>query len=547
MKNSLKYIKLFEAFESDKLGKTLKYIEPNSKRIFMQYLNKICDSFDFPISEISDEHIDYFGFNKALKVNRTITDGVCDAPSPNLAGEVCKDGLVKRTWGKGTRIVKCESCGGTGVKSDKSGKSIKIVKFWFKSDGTFVKATGVDGIIRKSTPYSAGYFDKNLANYTIGEPLKKKQVRDLQDGQIVVMRAGGESNIVAYIRRSGDRVYGLQDRISGGGAPNTKLANYSWCIYDGAHDYNDIRLLEPKKAKDKEDETINPYDYNVDVAFSGNDLVSNQSKTLETSLKDANFALILDLDKLKQSEFVKKRDTIKLRKDLKKDALSLMKDEDIKKENIKRYIDKLSKSINIPENITDLNKLVKRMIGHKLALFIINGEENLKDPLASIMNEYYVLLKTTDANKPAQVSKLNSMCTEYFKKASSKVTNISKNIKELKVILKDQALRGTDRTDELNILNTLERISGVLYDRLASFKIESIEDMEIMYQKLFSLRNICRVERYHFIKMKSFFESLTKDRSNEALEYLTRHDNIRQNKRIIIESLPRVEVIMSKI
>jgi hypothetical protein len=545
--NNLKYIKLFEAFESNKLGKTLKYIEPNSKRVFMQYLTKICDSFDFPISEISDDYIDYLGFNKALKVNRTITDEICDAPSPNLAGEVCKDGLVKRNWGKGTRTVKCESCGGTGIKN-RSGKSIKIVKFWFKSDGTFVKATGVDGIVRKSTAYSsAGEFDKNLANYTIGDSLKKKQVKDLQDGQIVVMRAGGESNIVTYIRRSGRNVYGLQDRIMGGGTVDRRIANHSWCIYDGDHDYNDIRLLEPKNSKDREDEIINPYDYNVDVAFSGNDLISNQSKTLENSLKDANFALILDLEKLKQSEFVKKRDTIKLRNDLKKDALSLMKDEDIKKENIKRYIDKLSKSINIPENITDLNKLVKRMIGHKLALFIINGEENLKDPLASIMNEYYTLLKTPEANKPAQVSKLNSMCTEYFNRSAKKVTNISKNIKELKVILKDQTLRGTDRTDELNILNILERISGVLYDRLSSFKIESIEDMEIMYQKLFSLRNICRVERYNFIKMKSFFESLTKDRSNDALEYLTRHDSIRQNKRNIIESLPRVETIMSKI
>jgi hypothetical protein len=541
MRNNLKYIKLFEAFESNRLGKTLKYIESKSKKTLMSYLSKICSSFDFPISEISDDYIEYLGFNKAIKLNRAVTDEICDAPSPNLAGEVCKDGLVKRTWGKGTRIVKCESCGGTGVKNGKSGKSVKIVKFWFKSDGTFIKATGVDGVVR--TSYS-GEFDKNLANYTIGESLKKKEVRELKGGQVVVMRAGGESNIVTYIRRSpGDNnIYGLQDRISGGGTPIKTIANYSWCIYgSGDHDYQDIRLLKPKNKKDEE---INPYDYNVDVTFSNNNLISNPSKTLENSLKDANFALILDLEKLKQSEFVKRKDIIKLRKDLKNDALYLMKDEDIKKENIKRYIDKLSKSINIPENITDLNKLVKRIIGYKLALFIINGEENLKDPLASIINEYYTLLKTPEANKPAQISKLNSMCIEYFNKASDKVINISKNIKELKLILKDQTLRGTDRSDEINIIDALEKISSILYHRLSSFKIESIEDMEIMYQKIFSLRNICRVERYNLNKMKSFFESLAKDRS---IEYLARHDSIRQNKRIIIESLPRVELIMAKI
>ena len=72
--NELKYIKLFEAFDSDRLSKTLNFIDKDSKKKFLTDLKNVCNSIDFPYSEISDEYIDYLPFKRALSATKTSTD-----------------------------------------------------------------------------------------------------------------------------------------------------------------------------------------------------------------------------------------------------------------------------------------------------------------------------------------------------------------------------------------------------------------------------------------------------------------------------------------
>lgn len=64
----LKYIKLFEAFESIKLTKILGYINQESKRGFIQKLESISRQYDFPMSNFSDDMFQYLPFKKALNV-----------------------------------------------------------------------------------------------------------------------------------------------------------------------------------------------------------------------------------------------------------------------------------------------------------------------------------------------------------------------------------------------------------------------------------------------------------------------------------------------
>ena len=60
----MKYIKLFEAFESSKLSKTLKFIkDEESKLEFIQSIRKVCDNIEFPVSKLKDEY-----FQKVVKV-----------------------------------------------------------------------------------------------------------------------------------------------------------------------------------------------------------------------------------------------------------------------------------------------------------------------------------------------------------------------------------------------------------------------------------------------------------------------------------------------
>ena len=56
----MKYLKLFEAFQSKKLSKTLTFIKDKvSKDIFIKQIDQICKLLDFPNSELSDDYFQY--------------------------------------------------------------------------------------------------------------------------------------------------------------------------------------------------------------------------------------------------------------------------------------------------------------------------------------------------------------------------------------------------------------------------------------------------------------------------------------------------------
>ena len=65
----MKYIKLFEAFQSTILSKTLGYLDKWSKPVFLEHVKKVCKEVDFPISELNDDYFQYLPFKKALSVN----------------------------------------------------------------------------------------------------------------------------------------------------------------------------------------------------------------------------------------------------------------------------------------------------------------------------------------------------------------------------------------------------------------------------------------------------------------------------------------------
>jgi hypothetical protein len=62
----MKYLKLFEAFESNILSKTLKYLSKSSKSYFLDTIKKICDELDFPYSQLKDDYFEYLSFTKAF-------------------------------------------------------------------------------------------------------------------------------------------------------------------------------------------------------------------------------------------------------------------------------------------------------------------------------------------------------------------------------------------------------------------------------------------------------------------------------------------------
>ena len=200
MKN-LKHIQIFEAFESRILSKTLGYINTSDKSNFMDRIKRLCKTIDFPLSKMSDEYFEYLPFKSALSRAAMTGDEPCEATSKSefpgyaVAGENCTNGKIKRQWGARTRDVVCPVCGGSGVKPKKS--EIKLVKFWFTSEGKWVATTLVDGVIRSGRGKSSGSkFSTNFSDYTVGRSVSN--LSELRGGEMASMTIGSDQ-VIAYI------------------------------------------------------------------------------------------------------------------------------------------------------------------------------------------------------------------------------------------------------------------------------------------------------------------------------------------------------------
>ena len=82
----MKYLKLFEAFESSVLTNTIKFISKKVKdddvNIFKNQLNSLMKNLDIPISKINENDIEYLPTKKALKIEN-------DGPVKNETGVYC--------------------------------------------------------------------------------------------------------------------------------------------------------------------------------------------------------------------------------------------------------------------------------------------------------------------------------------------------------------------------------------------------------------------------------------------------------------------------
>jgi len=323
MKN-LKHIKIFEAFESNKLSKTLGYMDSTrDKESFLDKIKRICNIIDFPYSELSDEYFDYLPFSSALKKADIITDEPCGATSyqayPEYAvdGAICSDtsqGKIKRKWGNQVRNVACPICNGTGVKPKKG--EPKLVKFWFNKDGKYIETTCVDGIIRKGgssfgdipLPQNDNAYTNSGERETGGTYATRIMlIRTLQTGQYV--RISINRNVMyAYIINEGrGSVYAIQPNESGSSPNNTnrrewqKIARNSWAVGSGEFQWVQTVSLNNMDEDDAEPEA-DPYTWNTGLNFNYSGILSN-GRNIENSIKMLTLLLLWISVNLKNLNF----------------------------------------------------------------------------------------------------------------------------------------------------------------------------------------------------------------------------------------------------
>ena len=544
MKN-LKHIQIFEAFESKILSKTLGYINTSDKSSFMDRIKRLCKTIDFPLSKMSDEYFEYLPFKSALARAAMTGDEPCEATSKSefpefvVAGENCTNGKIKRQWGARTRDVVCPVCGGSGVKPKRS--EVKLVKFWFTSEGKWVSTTLVDGITRAGKNKPGSKFSTNYSDYTVGPSITN--LNDLGGGEIVSVVLGSDQ-VIAYIFKERNRCYAIQD-VKSGSSPSEsgwrKFGRYSWAL--GTGEYSNLKLLTPKvKVEDKEE--VDPYTWNTGVDFSYSGIRPTPSTDVQAQIKDAHFGIVFDYGKLRKSEFEKVQDTEASREIAKKGSKldPDQSDEEVKKKNIERYVNLLSQKLDISDDIANCNRLITRSIGHKSALYIVYGS-NIYSNLGTVI-DYYIKFMSADDDKSKKnyAEEISDRTNDMFKSGMRKATQSDEIIKNIKARLKS-----ANRDEKyFQVLDMTQKLSDVIYDNIKNFQINDIEDLEVVAQKISSIRNILKSDRYGLSRYFSYVvECIISGREDRAYSYIT--DNYYTDVDEVLQKLPRVIAVISKI
>jgi hypothetical protein len=541
----MKYINLFEAFESEKLSKTLKYIESGDKQTVLTILRRLCEKIDFPFSQLSDDYIEYSSFRKALWKNDMIGDQPCEAtserefPGSEVAGEKCTNGKIKRLWGGRPREVACPLCGGTGVKQKK--QELKLLKFWFNKDGKFITTTAVDGIVRNNMK-SVKTLSRNLSDFDIlPKRLTLREIKNLPAGQSVFIDLRNDRSGVGYILHANRRTYVIQDFYQGREPYWTSRSN--WEKYgqfsheiNAASDYATVKMINLKD----DPENVDPYTWNVGLEQSRWDFGRIDTKiNIEDSIKDAHFALVLDFGKIKLSGFDTKTQISTDRKEMRQGSLALEKDDDIRKANIKRYMTELAKSVDIISDISNVNRLVKRYLGGRNALFFMMNTSRFGNALSEIIDYYYKIMSSNESDKQYYVEQLEGKIRSVLNSASTKNQLFNTNIEAMR---KKCVEDGKEEYDTL--LDELSKLSQHIFDKFSNLQIETIDDLEIVRQKILSLKNLLDVSRYGLDKFRQSAEYLDRDSINYAYRYL---DNYIDNPQKIINNLPLIKSLIDKL
>jgi len=172
----------------------------------------------------------------------------------------------------------------------------------------------------------------------------------------------------------------------------------SWNVSSGDYRGTPIILVPKNVEFSKEDEQIDPYTWNAPLDLGRYGMSLSNDSNVKGKLSDAHFALVLDFLELKKSGFKTKSELGIERGEQKLGATALLNDEDIKKANISRYIDTISKNIKISSDFSNMNNMVYRFFGlSNFGFYILRGR-HFSD-FNSLITYIYRFLKETDESK----------------------------------------------------------------------------------------------------------------------------------------------------
>jgi hypothetical protein len=465
----MKYLKLFEGFESNRISAILSFLNKKLNKDnadkFLGDLTRLARKYDFPLSTLSDKEIHYLPVNKALQ-------------------------------------VKEEAMNPTGIYA---------IKYWFSIEKGYLCQTGVGNKEMKFGNYeqfiSGGeseltkdHLDYLASQYNLTGLIVPHYFDNLQSGDKVIMVCndyfgGDNSDLVygeIYYDDENNHFFFFNNSIEGTSPYNGYRLpgyRYSWSLGRPGDENSDHCMIhkiivdnKPLRFNDdiKEESSESVWDFNLPLRNNPPvELETWQSKYNETFklAKEANFAIVLYLDDVLIKD-ISKEEISKERKDMRKDALALMSNEDIKKANVKRYLEKLFDKLGIEKDkqeLKNLNSVVKSTILGEYFL-MLNFDSSFISRLTDFIRALYKVMSKDD--EEYYFGSLVDIFKRIKKKRLEQSTLYAKNIKYIKSL-------EVDNSDKVNeILKIFLKIGKSVSDYFSDKEVNSIEDLKSIQLQL---------------------------------------------------------------
>lgn len=508
----MKYIKLFEGFDSTAISSVLSFI---SKKIgkgeyekFLQHLKSLEKFFDIPLGSIDDSQIKYLPAFKALTVE-------ADDEVMNPSGIFCL-----KYWFSLEKGFIIE----TGVGE-------KTMDFSQISRTMFPKATGgtltqemlddVNYIINEDDDYEVYDRTNPYVDINGGILISVNRIDEVKTGDVLVClfdpdEEEDESYVREYFRdflmvgkvykTPDNSVYLFNSKFDYDDYPEEPdPGTPEWDIYQGLADqfsscinignngqmyyYNIFKLIPDDgplrfNEQPKEEEDYSVWNYNLPVRNERQrKFLVNWDRGYKKQLEDvlsADFAIIIYLDYILADDG--KSDISKMRKSNRQDASALINNETHKKINLNKYIDKMFNQHGFDKSesgeFKNLNNIV---VGLSKSILI---DEDIITHLSQFSNAVQNLM--TSGSKSSALEYLKN---DFFslKRKQYDVDNMNRNIK----YVKDNATK-----ELLTIFNKLFNIGALVQNYIKKHEIKTIYDLTAITYKLSSIRQLANSNVY---------------------------------------------------
>ena len=506
----MKNLILFEAFKTDKLNKTLGFINSeDGKNRFRNDLKKIGQFYDFPISDFDDNMFHYLGYQKALKLINFPDAKKCQYSYPSsdtkkyIAGEVCTGGKLKRKWGaSGVRNMDCPACNGTGER--KPTKKNRYLKFWFNTNGEYKGAT-ITNSVKGSMETT---FSRELNDYEVVKefPSGAAMKRETENGDQIKINIYHDTtsywqnpyvnptgDMVATIIKKGTQTYAIQNSVYS----NTDTWYFNRIMSNWRTFGSRITNISSPQSYLGKVSLIQRSNASTDPLYWNHSIDLNTMKASiggdkKDILDDSNFAIVLDMDKIPE-EFESTSAIRDRRSDARKDSLALQNDQDIKKANIKNYLDKISANSNVDvKNLNNLNMTFRRMLGFNNNVWqrIISGS-NTCDDIKFIIDNIYECMILDSSSDDKEVTEeqikntIDNVIITRIRRAYGNAGHYSEQSETLRKKIhgdEDNNHEG-DKEKAEKLASLLDEWSHEANKKLASIEINNIADAMVFLSK----------------------------------------------------------------